>query len=147
MEDDEDALAQLGHSFKTAPQSARSEESSSMSSWLEDVLEEGEQAARLRNDFPYFAETCLKIRAESGELIPLAFNRAQRFIWEKLEKQFKETGKIRAVICKSRQQGASTLTAGLLYWLATRRRGQRGYVVAHRQQSVADLYIPICRKN
>ena len=111
-----------------------------MSSWLDDVLEEGEQAARLRNDFPYFAGTCLKIRAESGELVSLAFNRAQRFIWEKLEKQFKETGKIRAVICKSRQQGASTLTAGLLYWLATRRRGQRGYVVAHRQQSVADLY-------
>src|SRR5262249_13855505 len=69
----------------------------------------------------------------------------QRHIWERLEKQLKESGRIRAVICKARQQGCSTLTAALFYWLAIRKLGQRGYIIAHRQQSVSDLFAIVNR--
>ena len=107
-----------------------------MAAWLADKA----HRRRLLEDFPYFCEHALKLRAESGELIPLIFNHSQRHLWAAIEKQWKETGRIRVVICKARQQGASTLTAALFYWLAIRKRGQRGYIIAHRQQSVSDLF-------
>src|SRR5262245_36215376 len=38
---------------------------------------EGERAARLRSDLPYFAEHCLKLRPKTGSLEPFIFNPAQ----------------------------------------------------------------------
>jgi len=69
-----------------------------------------EHRSRLLNDFPYFCEHALKIRAESGELVPLILNRTQRHILVKIAKQWLETGRIRVVICKARQQKIWLLT-------------------------------------
>ena len=41
------------------------------------LLNEGERAARLRLDLPYFAEHCLKLRPKIGSLAPFVFNPAQ----------------------------------------------------------------------
>ena len=68
-----------------------------MAAWLADKA----HRRRLLEDFPYFCEHALKLRAESGELIPLIFNRSQRRLWAAIEKQWKETGRIRVVICKA----------------------------------------------
>jgi hypothetical protein len=35
---------------------------------------------RLKADFPYYAENCLKIRTKAGEIKPLKLNRVQRHI-------------------------------------------------------------------
>lgn len=60
---------------------------------------------RFDQDLEYFAAERLKIRAKSKAIVPLIFNRAQRFIHEKLEAQFKTSGRVRAIILKGRQEG------------------------------------------
>ncbi len=69
------------------------------------------------HDFEYFAKSELMIDLKGGGL-PQAFllNRAQKYVlWRLLEQQDK-LGFIRANILKGRQQGMSTLVAGLIFW-------------------------------
>src|SRR5215218_4274091 len=66
-------------------------------------------------DFPVYAPAHLKIRTKTGGITPFVFNRAQRFIHERLEAQKAETGRVRALILKGRQQGCSTYVAGRFY--------------------------------
>src|SRR6267142_547030 len=56
-------------------------------------------------DFAKFAPKFLNIRTKSGEPKLFAFNRAQQYLHRRLEDQKKETGRVRAVILKGRQQG------------------------------------------
>ncbi len=51
---------------------------------------------RLKDNFPHYAAKCLKIRPKKGGLIPLDLNRVQRHIHERLQRQIKQTGKVRA---------------------------------------------------
>ena len=48
--------------------------------------------------------------------IPFAFNECQKRITEALDKQLEETGKVRAIILKARQQGISTYCAARVFW-------------------------------
>ncbi|NJL72963.1 MAG: hypothetical protein HC888_16140 [Candidatus Competibacteraceae bacterium] len=69
---------------------------------------------RYRADFSAFARDHLKIRPKDplAPLVPLAFNRPQQYIHERLEEQKARTGKVRAIILKGRQQGSSTYVGG-----------------------------------
>ena len=67
---------------------------------------------RLRDDFEHYAAICLKIAAKDGALVPLRLNRAQRAIHAAIERELAEAGKVRALILKGRQQGASTYVEG-----------------------------------
>jgi hypothetical protein len=49
------------------------------------LLNEGERAARLRLDLPYFAERCLKLRPKTGSLAPFVFNPAQLALHRRIE--------------------------------------------------------------
>jgi hypothetical protein len=49
-------------------------------------------------DFKKFAPKFLTIRTKSGQPKAFAFNRAQEYLHERLEKQRLATGKVRAVI-------------------------------------------------
>lgn len=60
----------------------------------------------LCNDFEQYAELNLKIKTKEGSIDPLKFNTPQRYIHQQLERQLKNTGKIRAILLKGRQQGA-----------------------------------------
>lgn len=60
---------------------------------------------RLKDDLPHYAEKCLKVRAKSGAIVPLILNRAQKHIHDRLQAQLADTGKVRALILKGRQQG------------------------------------------
>ena len=53
--------------------------------WLDTLLNEGERAARLRLDLPYFAEHCLKLRPKTGSLAPFVFNPAQLALHRRIE--------------------------------------------------------------
>ena len=63
-------------------------------------------------NFEYFAETCLKIKTKTEGLKPLLFNEAQKYLDGLANKMLEETGKIRLVIVKGRQQGLSTWIEG-----------------------------------
>jgi len=59
----------------------------------------------LRDDYEKYARNCLKIRTKDGRIDPFMLNKAQLHIHKIVEKQKRETGKVRAIILKGRQQG------------------------------------------
>lgn len=98
--------------------------------------------ARLNNDFEYFARTCLKVRSKSGQVLPFVLNRAQRRLHERLEEQDKRTGKVRVVIVKGRQMGASTYIQGRFFWKMWRKqgRGLKAFILTHEQPATDNLF-------
>lgn len=95
---------------------------------------------RFRSDFAFYAPRCLRIRAKSGAIVPFTLNRAQAFIHEALEKQKRETGKVRAIILKGRQQGASTYIGGRFYWLTSGEFGKNTFILTHEQAATDNLF-------
>src|SRR5689334_8037764 len=96
--------------------------------------------ARMLADLAAYAAKCLMIRTKSGEVRPLAFNRAQRHIHEQLEAQRTETGKVRALILKGRQQGCSTYVGGRFFHRATHERGIRVFILTHEDAATQNLF-------
>lgn len=94
---------------------------------------------RVRNNLGLFAAECLKIKDKTGGVVPFLFNRAQRYIHERLERQLKETGKVRAIILKGRKQGASTYIAARFYQKATL-KGKSAFIVAHEDLATTGLF-------
>lgn len=87
-----------------------------------------------------FAKDCLKILNKEGKLVPLVFNDAQRLVHERLEKQRRETGMVRATILKGRRQGISTYVAARYYWRATLFFGRKVYILSHEKKSALALF-------
>jgi hypothetical protein len=63
---------------------------------------------KLAGNHEFYSAKCLKIVDKTGMVLPLKFNRTQRYIMSVLEKQKQDTGMVRAVILKGRQQGFTT---------------------------------------
>lgn len=95
---------------------------------------------RLKNDFEHYAAKCLKIRTKSGEVKPFLLNKAQRYINECVEKQKRETGMVRAIIVKGRQEGCSTYIEGRFYWIATHHFGVRAFILTHDTEATNNLF-------
>lgn len=95
---------------------------------------------KLKDDFVHYSSRCLKIRTKAGKVEPFALNKAQLYIHEQLEKQRKKTGKVRAIVLKGRQQGASTLIEGRFYWKVSHRKGVRSFILTHEAESTAALF-------
>lgn len=98
------------------------------------------QLAKCRADFEYFARSCLKLRAKSGDIEPLELNAAQRTLHSRLEEQRAEKTWVRALVLKGRQQGISTYTAARFYHRAAMRRGVNVYILAHEQTASDTLF-------
>ena len=95
---------------------------------------------QLKSDFRFYAEKCLRIRAKDGRIVPLTLNTAQKYIYSEFLDQKKRTGRIRKVLLKGRQQGASTLLEGLAYHYTTHRPGSTAFVLAHEEASSQALF-------
>jgi len=95
---------------------------------------------KLRDDFKYYAKNCLKIRTKNEGLQPFILNSAQEYIHEKLQQQLKETGKVRAILLKGRQQGASTYAEGRFMWRTTHNKGVRAFILTHDGESTNALF-------
>ena len=95
---------------------------------------------RLRDDFEHYAPRCLKIRSKAGKIEPFELNKAQKHIHACIEEQKRLTGKVRVLILKGRQQGASTYTEGRFYWLVSHRKGVRSFILTHEAESTAALF-------
>jgi len=110
-----------------------------------DVLVRPPEAAgldeqRLRNDFAYFARTCLKIVTKQGELIPLRLNRAQLMLHERLELQ-RAKGKVRAIVIKGRQLGISTYIQARFYWRLWRTsKTLNAFILTHHDDATSNLF-------
>ena len=100
------------------------------------LLREKEKREKLKaynSDFSKFAKEQIKIitKDASHGFIPFEFNTAQDIITEKLDEQLRETGKVRAIILKARQQGISTYCAGRVFWKSYFSPYARSVVMAH----------------
>lgn len=95
---------------------------------------------RLGADLEFYARNCLHIRTKSGGVQPFVFNRAQRYIHERLEEQKARTGKVRALILKGRQQGCSTYIGARFYQQTTWNRGLRTFILTHEDQATQNLF-------
>jgi hypothetical protein len=95
---------------------------------------------QLMNDFPFYAERCLKIRSKSGDITNLKINRAQEYVNTLITQQKLELGRVRCVILKGRQQGMSTLIEGRFFWLVTHRRGVRAFILTHEREATTNLF-------
>ena len=95
---------------------------------------------RLKDDFEFYARNCLKIRTKVEGLKPLTLNDAQQYIHKRLEQQLVDTGKVRAIILKGRQQGASTYVEGRFIWRTTHNKGTKAFILTHDGESTNALF-------
>ena len=96
---------------------------------------------RLKQDFEYYAPRCLRVKPKiGGQPIPFLLNRPQRYIHNRLERQRLETGKVRALILKARQQGASTYIEGRLFHKVSLNRGLKSFILTHEQKATDNLF-------
>jgi hypothetical protein len=95
---------------------------------------------RFRDDYPHYSSRCLKVRTKDGDIKPLILNRIQRHIHESVEKQRRETGKVRCIILKGRQQGCSSYIEGRFYWRVTHRFGVRAFILTHDNDATNNLF-------
>jgi|ERR1700742_929211 len=95
---------------------------------------------KLKDDLIHYASKCLKIRTKAGQIYPFVFNKAQRYLHDCLEKQKRETGKVRALILKGRQQGCSTYVGGRFYHRVTHSKGYRVFILTHEQEATNNLF-------
>lgn len=110
-----------------------------------DLQRQLDALAALQSDFTLYAPKCLKIKTKGGSIVPFALNKAQRFIHEKLEEQKALTGKVRALILKGRQQGASTYIGGRFYHRASLRHGVSVFILTHEQAATDNLFAMVSR--
>src|SRR5882672_1497174 len=107
-------------------------------SWMELELAARQ---RLKNNLELCASTCLRIRPyQGGAAIPFIFNRAQQLLHARLERQLAETGRVRALVLKSRRMGISTYVGARFYHRATWRKGIRVYILTHQQEATDTLF-------
>lgn len=100
---------------------------------------------RLKDDFEHYAAKCLKIRVKGGKVVPFQLNQAQLYIHERIEDQRRRTGKVRVIIVKGRQQGASTYVGGRYYWRVSHRLGCRVFILTHEQPATDNLFGMVSR--
>lgn len=95
---------------------------------------------RFYEDFPFWSKWGCKIRTKKGEVAPLILNPVQERFNEAVEKQYKETGRVRVIVLKARQQGLSTYISGWSYWWLSQHTAQKGFVATHAADSTRALF-------
>lgn len=100
------------------------------------LLEEKNKRNKLKdyeNNFTSFANDNIKIITKDARrgFVDFSFNSCQEKITKLLDDQLKQTGKVRAIILKARQQGISTYCAGRVFWKTYFTPHSRSVVMAH----------------
>ena len=89
--------------------------------------------AEYEENFELFSREQIKIltKDSSKGFVPFEFNDAQKIVNEKIAKQLKETGRVRAIILKGRQMGLSTFTTARVFWKSYFNAYNKSVVMAH----------------
>lgn len=95
---------------------------------------------RMHVDFEYYAYNNLKISPKAGDLFPFELNRAQKYLHTIAERQLKETGRVRIIVLKGRQQGCSTYIEGRFYWKVSQRKGVKAFILTHESEATSNLF-------
>ncbi len=95
---------------------------------------------RILKSLPLFAQNFLIIHDKSGAQLNFEFNRAQKYIHERLEAQIQATGKIRALILKGRQQGVSTYVQARYFHKIVTKRGKKAFILTHLSDATRAIF-------
>ncbi len=95
---------------------------------------------RILKSLPLFAQNFLIIHDKSGAELNFKLNRAQLYIHERLESQYLETGKIRALILKGRQQGVSTYVQARYFHKIITKRGKKAFILTHLSDATRAIF-------
>lgn len=98
-----------------------------------------------RENFPVYARDNLKVKDKAASTVPFILNTAQLYIHEKLEAQKAMTGKVRALVLKGRQQGASTYIGGRFYHRVSLFKGLGVYILTHEIPATENLFAMVDR--
>jgi hypothetical protein len=92
-----------------------------------------EKLTEYNTDFASFAQDQIKIlpKDPTKGFVPFEFNAAQKIINDQIEKQLKETGRVRAIVLKARQMGISTYTTARVFWKSYFNANNKSVVMAH----------------
>ena len=103
---------------------------------------DAERLARLRflNDLGFYCRKCLKIRTKAASVVPLVLNSAQLYLHNMLEEQKRTTGKVRALVCKGRQQGCSTYVQARFYHRLTHSQGTQAFILTHEDEATKNIF-------
>lgn len=107
----------------------------------EDLTEKERGLLRVKRSLELHSHEFLKVLPkEGGATVPFIWNKAQRYIHERLEEQLKTLGYVRALILKSRQQGASTYIGARFYHKTSMNLGIGAFIVAHEDKATTNLF-------
>lgn len=95
---------------------------------------------RMMIDFPFYAENCLIIRPKDGSAIPFKLNKAQKYLHAQVQQQKQETGAVRIIVLKGRQQGISTYIDARSFWFTANQKGVRSFILTHDSSATENLF-------
>jgi len=95
---------------------------------------------RLKHDLIHYAGKCLTISTKDQKLQPFTMNEVQLYVHNLLEQQKQRTGKVRAIVLKSRQQGLSTYIGARYFHQTTHRMGTRSFILTHHNDATNNLF-------
>lgn len=91
-------------------------------------------------DLIKFAPAFFVIGTKSGKQVPFVFNTAQVYLHNRLEAQLRETGKIRAIVLKGRQQGCSTYIQARYFHRVITSKGKKAFILTHEAEATKNLF-------
>ncbi len=95
----------------------------------------------MRFDLERYSRTLVSIKDKNtGQRIPFQFKRAQLAVHERIEKQRRESGKVRALILKYRQGGISTYVASRFYHATSLNLGVKTFILTHEDKATQNLF-------
>ena len=99
-----------------------------------------ERLIEVMSSFPLFSKTFLKIADKKGNIVPFEFNRAQRYVHDRIETQRKRLGYVRVLILKGRQQGISTYIQGRYFHKVITIRGTQAFILTHMSDATQAIF-------
>lgn len=106
-------------------------------------MDEQEKVRRLRalrDSFRTYAPLALRIRDKGGRVVPFVLNKAQEALDNAINVQMAETGRVRVLVLKGRQQGISTYTEGRFYWRTSMQFGKTAFILTHEDKATQNLF-------
>lgn len=95
---------------------------------------------RVFGSLPLFSANFLRIRTKSGQVNYFDFNRAQEYLHERLEAQLEQTGRVRALVLKGRQQGVSTYIQARFFHKVITQSGKKAFILTHEAEATKNLF-------
>ena len=81
-----------------------------------------------------------RLLTNRGHLYPWSSTKAQKLLDEQIQNQYKEHGRVRILILKSRQTGISTYCQARGFWKTVSAQNQNAVVVSHLNESTKAIF-------